>query len=81
MANSNADAWIQAARERFGLAGECPLLDDAEIIDDGVLYDLWPWVLHSRRQSGEELFEQALTSDHYDLPIRFAYLNLFFPTP
>jgi hypothetical protein len=57
MANSNADAWIQAVRKRFGLAGECPLIDDAAIVDDGVLYDLWPWVLHSRRRKNKLVYE------------------------
>jgi tetratricopeptide (TPR) repeat protein len=78
MANFTTDAWFQAARERFGRVGEYPLIDDAEIIENSVLHDFWPWVYHFGRHSAEELFEQALTSDHWDLPVRFVYLNLFF---
>ena len=70
------DTEIQAARERFGRAGEYPLIDDAAIIDEKALYQFWPWDCRLRR--AEELFRQALTSDHYDIPVRFVYLNLFF---
>ena len=78
MANFTTDAWFQAARDRFGLAGEYPLIDDAEIIEDKVLHDFWPWVSWPGSRSAKELFDQALTRDHYDLPVRFVYLNLFF---
>ena|ERR1035441_9206416 len=73
------NSWIQAARDRFDRAGEYPLIDDAETIEDKVLFDLWPWELGlPGRRSAEELLRQALTSDHCDIPVRFVYLNLFF---
>jgi hypothetical protein len=81
MANFNTDGWIQAARNRFGREGEYPLIDDAEIIEDKMLHRLWPFEFAGPWRShggAEELFDQALTSDHADLAVRFVYLNLFF---
>jgi hypothetical protein len=86
MANFDTDAdpaepttWFQAARDRFGRVGEYPLINDAEIIKEEVLFDFWPWQYSSLRSRGvEELFQQALMSDHGDLPVRFVYLNLFY---
>ena len=72
--------WFQAARDRFGRAGEYPLIDDAEIIKDEALFDLWPWEHSSPRSHGvEELFQQALTSDHFDLPVRFVFRLAHYP--
>jgi tetratricopeptide (TPR) repeat protein len=67
---------LERARERFELREEYPLIDDDEIIDDGVVRTVWPWWEGAR--CTDELLRAALTSDHTDPPIRFVCLNLFY---
>jgi hypothetical protein len=70
---------LERARERFGSSDEYPLIDDGEVLDRNVIYELWPWEHGSwARHKRETLMEAALTGNHSDLPIHFIWLNLFY---
>jgi tetratricopeptide (TPR) repeat protein len=71
--------WFEAARERFSGPGEFPLIDDKKIVEGEAVYEYWPWCDGwKRKRNAEALREAALTADHFDPPVRFVYLNLFY---
>src|SRR5438094_48969 len=70
--------WFAAARERFCISGEYPLIDDNEIIERNAIYEHWPWSYGSNERKLDVVRQAALTADHFDPPVRFVYLNLFY---
>lgn len=69
--------WFDRARQRFQEADEYPLIDDNEIVDRAAIWNYWPGG-HGMNVRPDELFLAAFTSDHYELSVRFVWLNLFF---